>query len=181
MELTDEMIVCEIISGHKEQFRILVERHERAVRGLGMSFFHNPEESADFAQEVFLKAFRNLKQFEAKSRFSTWLYRVAWTTGLNSVNRKKEFTSLADYDSESFYPTPEGEFIREVVRNAVKKAVSELPDKFRVCIDLFFFYDRTYEEIELITGFPVNTVKSHVFRAKKLLREKLAVYVDEKL
>ena len=53
------------------------------------------------------------------------------------------------------------------------QAVQELPGKYRICIDLFFFYDRSIKEIGAITGFPENTVKSHVFRAKKLLRERL--------
>jgi RNA polymerase sigma-70 factor (ECF subfamily) len=48
-----------------------------------------------------------------------------------------------------------------------------LPEKYRVCVDLYFFYDCSIKEIEVITGFPENTVKSHVYRAKKLLREKL--------
>jgi RNA polymerase sigma-70 factor (ECF subfamily) len=80
---------------------------------------------------------------------------------------------LADTDCESIYATPEDAQIKEAIKSAVRQAVSELPEKFRVCIDLFFFYGRSYDEIEIITGFPVNTVKSHVFRAKKLLREKL--------
>ena len=52
-------------------------------------------------------------------------------------------------------------------------SMQELPERYRVCVDMFFFYDRSYQEIETITGFPVNTIKSHVFRAKKILREKL--------
>jgi RNA polymerase sigma-70 factor (ECF subfamily) len=52
--------------------------------------------------------------------------------------------------------------------------VAELPEKYRVCVDLYFFYDRSVREIGEITGFPENTVKSHVYRAKKILREKLS-------
>jgi len=63
--------------------------------------------------------------------------------------------------------------IRQAAREAVLASLRELPERYRVCIDMFFFYDCSYREIEEITGFPVNTVKSHVFRAKKLLREKL--------
>jgi RNA polymerase sigma-70 factor (ECF subfamily) len=59
------------------------------------------------------------------------------------------------------------------MREAVLTAVMELPERYRICVDLFFFYDRSYQEIEAITGYPVNTIKSHVFRAKKLLRAKL--------
>jgi RNA polymerase sigma-70 factor (ECF subfamily) len=171
--LSDETIAAQVVAGQRELFRFLVYRHERAVKGFGFSFFYNATDAADFAQDVFLKAFHKLDQFKGNARFSTWLYRIAYTTAINKLNRRREYQSLADNEFESAYETPEDAHIKEAVRKTVRQAVSELPDKYRVCIDLFFFYDRSYEEIETITGFPVNTVKSHVFRAKKLLREKL--------
>jgi RNA polymerase sigma-70 factor (ECF subfamily) len=173
-DLDDNLIVKKVISGQRELCRFLVDRHQREVNALGISFLRNREDAADFTQEVFLKAFRNLRQFEGTARFSTWLYRIAYNTALNNVNRRKEYLSLAEnYDAESALLTPEEESVKSVVRQAVRQAVQELPEKYRSCIDLFFFYDRSYEEIETITAYPVNTIKSYVFRAKKILREKL--------
>jgi RNA polymerase sigma-70 factor (ECF subfamily) len=171
----DLLIVSQVVSGHKDLFRLLVRRYEKAVYGMGLSFFRNVEDASDFVQNVFLKVFRSLSQFGGKSRFSTWLYKVAYNTAVNEVNRKKEYRSLADEnmieccDGE----TPERTLIRSAAREAVQKALMELPGRYRVCVDLFFFYERSYQEIEDITGYPVNTIKSHVFRAKKLLRQKL--------
>ncbi|MDR1029584.1 MAG: sigma-70 family RNA polymerase sigma factor [Treponema sp.] len=177
-DFDDQMIVAEVVSGQKELFRLLVNRHEKPVYRMGLSFFHNTEDAADFTQEVFLKVFRNLVSFEGRCRFSTWLYRVAYNTAVNSVVRKKEYQSLAEDPSSPEYAqdgdTPEHTLFRQVVQEAVWEAVKELPERYRICVDLFFFYDRSYQEIEAITGYPVNTIKSHVFRAKKLLREKLA-------
>jgi RNA polymerase sigma-70 factor (ECF subfamily) len=141
-----------------------------------MSFFRNIEDAADFTQEVFLKAYRNLSCFEGRSRFSTWLYKIAYNTAVNNVTRKKEFQSLAEEDQVIDGDTPERSLLRAAAREAVLGAVKELPDRYQICVDLFFFYDRSYQEIEMITGFPVNTIKSHVFRAKKLLRDKLEDY-----
>jgi RNA polymerase sigma-70 factor (ECF subfamily) len=169
----DEMIVARVVAGQKDRFRHLVKRHERAVYGMGMSFLRNGEDAADFAQEVFLKAYRNLPYFEGRSRFSTWLYKIAYNTAVNSVTRKKEYQSLAAEDQVIDGDTPERSLLRAAAREAVLDAVGGLPDRYRICVDLFFFYDRSYQEIEMITGFPVNTIKSHVFRAKKLLRDKL--------
>ncbi|GMO46671.1 MAG: sigma-70 family RNA polymerase sigma factor [Termitinemataceae bacterium] len=188
-ELSDEMILKQVVAGNKEIFRLLVEKHECAVKSLGYSFFHNSEETTDFVQEVFIKVFKSAAGFNYGCRFSTWLYRIAYTTALNKINRTKEYVSLADNDYENApqdcpwvsninQRTPEDLHIRQAIKEAVRQAVSELPEKFRVCIDLFFFYERSYEEIERITGMPVNTIKSHVFRAKKLLREKLKVFVE---
>ncbi|MDR1099291.1 MAG: sigma-70 family RNA polymerase sigma factor [Treponema sp.] len=169
----DRLIVSRIIAGQKELFRLLVERHERAVYGMGLSFFRNMEDAADFTQEVFLKSYRSLSRFEGRSRFSTWLYKIAYNTAVNGVRRQKEYRSLAEEETLKDEDTPERKLLRSAAREAVLEALTDLPARYRICVDLFFFYDRSYQEIELITGYPVNTIKSHVFRAKKLLRKKL--------
>jgi RNA polymerase sigma-70 factor (ECF subfamily) len=172
----DHLIVSQIVSGQKDLFRLLVQRYERAVYGMGISFFRNNEDASDFTQDVFLKAYRSLSRFEGRSRFSTWLYKIAYNAAINGVNRGKEYLSLAEDEADRFAAngdTPERALLRNAAKEAVREALKELPERFRICIDLFFFYDRSYQEIEAITGIPVNTIKSHVFRAKKLLREKL--------
>jgi len=175
-DFSDQLIVNQVITGQKDLFRLLVQRHEKAVYSMGLGFFRNKEDSCDFTQEVFLKAYRNLSSFEGRSRFSTWLYRIAYNTAVNEVNRRREYFSLAEEDVNRLIntdDTPEQAMIRNAAREAVRSAIKELPRRFALCIDLFFFYDRSYQEIETITGIPVNTIKSHVFRAKILLREKL--------
>ena len=181
IEINDQLIVSQVVSGQKDLFRLLVRQHEKAVYGMGLSFFRNPDDASDFTQEVFLKAYRSLSRFEGRSRFSTWLYKIAYNTALNEVNRRKEYQSLAEEDTDKLLgsgETPERLALRNAAREAVHAAITELPERFRICIDLFFFYDRSYQEIEAITGIPVNTIKSHVFRAKILLKEKLEVFSE---
>jgi len=175
-EFNEQLIVSQVVSGQKELFRLLMRQHEKAVYGMGLSFFRNPEDASDFAQDVFLKAYRSLSRFEGRSRFSTWLYKIAYNTALNEVNRRKEYNSLAEEDTDKIAnhgDTPERQSLRNAAKESVRSAIKELPERFRICVDLFFFYDRSYQEIEVITGIPVNTIKSHVFRAKIILREKL--------
>jgi RNA polymerase sigma-70 factor (ECF subfamily) len=170
----DRLILEQILAGQKELFRLLVKRHEQQVYGMGMSFFRNMEDASDFTQEVFFKVYRSLSQFEGRARFSTWLYKIAYNTAVNCVKRSKEdYRSLSEDETAPDEDTPERRMLRKVLREAVLEAVTELPPKYRVCVDLFFFYDRSLKEIEAITGYPVNTIKSHVHRAKKLLRNKL--------
>jgi RNA polymerase sigma-70 factor (ECF subfamily) len=169
----DRFIAGRVAAGEKELFRYLVKRHQKAVYNMGRGFFRNKEDASDFVQEVFLKVFRSLPLFEGRSRFSTWLYKIAYNTAVNGVNRRRDYHSLAE-DSEAVeWDTPERKLVRDASRKAVLVAVTELPERYRVCVDMYFFYGRSYQEIEVITGFPVNTIKSHVFRAKKLLRERL--------
>jgi len=172
----DKIIIAQIISGQKELFRLLIKRHEKAVYGMGMSFFRNSEDASDFTQDVFLKVFQNLTQFEGRSRFSTWLYKIAYNNAINNITRRKDYNSLAENEIIIVNDNPERKLLRNLAKEAVLEAVKELPERFRLCVDMFFFYDRSYQEIEIITGFPINTIKSHVFRAKKILRDKLADY-----
>ncbi|MDR2072366.1 MAG: sigma-70 family RNA polymerase sigma factor [Spirochaetaceae bacterium] len=168
----EALLVTQILSGQRELFRLLIRRYQRQIHAMGLSFFRNREDAADFVQDVLLKCYRNLGSFKGRARFSTWLYRIAYNTAINSINRRREYQSLAEEPLAE--ENPETEILRKAAREAVKEAVAELPEKYRVCIDLFFFYDRSVREIEEITGFPENTVKSHVFRAKKLLRKNLS-------
>lgn len=169
----DNLLVALASDGDGEAFAVLVRRHQRAVYALGLGFFKNGEDAGDFVQDVFIKAFRNLRSFRGKSKFSTWLYRIAYNTAINAVKRRREYLSLAEENEIPDFDDPERQALKEATRSAVAEAVAELPERYRICVDLFFFFDRSYPEIEAITGFPVNTIKSHVFRAKAMLREKL--------
>ena len=69
---------------------------------------------------------------------------------------------------------PEEKHLREMTAQVIRESISELPEKFSICLIFYFYYDMSYNEISIITDLPVNTIKSHVFRAKKILRDKLS-------
>ncbi len=176
----DLALIKQTLKGSSQAFAELMCLYKKRVEALGMSFFHNATDTEDFVQDVFIKAFKNLNSFKGKSRFSTWLTRIAYTTAVNlSQSKSKKVTyPISDYDTNSEFfayrgKTPEEAQIYKSTLEAVSEAVKELPANYAVCLDLYFFHDFSYEEISTITDFPVNTIKSHVFRAKKILREKL--------
>lgn len=170
----DFNLVKSVLNGNKSSFAKLMSFYKRRVFIFGKSFFHNDSDSEDFVQDVFLKVYLHLDSFKDKSMFSTWLMKIAWTTAINSVQRKKEYLPISDenilLDTDS---TPEEKQIRQVTQEAIQQAIKELPEKYAICIDMYFSYDISYQEISEITDFPVNTIKSHIFRAKKILRDKL--------
>lgn len=170
----DSALVQSALSGNTSSFARLMSLYKTRIFYFGKSFFHNDADSEDFVQDVFLKVFMHLDSFKGISQFSTWLMRIAWTTAVNAVNRRKEYLPIADetaiLDNDS---TPEEQQIKKLTGEAVRQAIAELPEKYAVCIEMYFFYDIPYQEISEITEFPVNTIKSHIFRAKKILREKL--------
>ncbi len=174
-EDAEDWSLCkETLAGNSGAFTVLAERYRKRIFGLGYSFFKNPDDAEDFVQDVLVKLYVSLGSFRGESKFSTWMMRIAYNTAINSVKRRREYTSIAD-DFEIIDPgqSPEDELMRRSSRDAIRKALGTLPDKYRACVDMYFFYDMPYADISEVTGLPVNTIKSHVFRAKKLLRERL--------
>ena len=176
----DSFLIQKTLDGKKDAFAQLMAMHQKRVEAVGYSFFRNRTDVEDFTQEVFLKAYKNLTTFRYESRFSTWLTSIAYTTALNSKRRTKESESLADEELiESAYLTPEEAEIRKITAQAVRQAVQDLPEQYYHCLNLYFFHDLSYSEISVITDLPVNTIKSHIFRAKKILRQKLKSYTEQ--
>lgn len=170
----EEILVRSATGGNSQAFAELVKRYHRRVSALGMSFFKNSADTEDFVQDVFIKVYTKLKDFRGESRFSTWLLRIGYTTAINSIKRRKEYLPLGDetllWDQDY---TPEEMQMRRLTIETVRESITELPERFAVCLDMYFFYDMAYGDICEITGLPLNTVKSHIFRAKKMLKEKL--------
>ena len=170
----DEFLVKSALQGDSGAFEILMEFYRKRVTALGMSFFKNPDDTDDFVQEVFVKVYIHLASFNFKSSFATWVTKIAYNQAISSINRRKEYYSIADENIlEAKNLTPEEEQIHKLTLETIRESVQNLPDNYSACIEMFFFHGLSHEEISEITGFPVNTIKSHIFRAKKLLAEKL--------
>ena len=172
--MQDRLLCKAVLAGNTEAFSLIAAKYQKRVYSLGMSFFKNHDDSEDFVQDIMLKTFSALPKFRGESSFSTWLMRIAYNSAINSVKRKREFVSaFDDFEIKTNDLTPEERQIQNCVKNAIRRAVSGLPEKYRICIDLYFFYDMPYADIESVTGIPVNTIKSHIFRSKKILKTEL--------
>lgn len=170
----DSELVKTALDGDSKSFARLMTLYKKRVEAMGMSFFKNVTDTEDFIQEVFLKAYTKLSTFRGESLFSTWLTRIAYNIAVNSIKRRDEYVPLTDETIlEDHSDTPEEAQIRKLTCEAIREAVNELPKQYAVCLDMYFFYDISHAEISNITGLPVNTIKSHIFRAKKILRDKL--------
>ena len=169
----DEVLVAMVLDGRTDAFAELTRRHQRRVLRIGYGFFRNSEDAADFAQDVMLKAYTALASFRGASKFSTWLTRIAYNAAINEVRRRPRYDPLEFDPVDVRELTPEDRHLREETMAALRRAMEDLPAKYAVCLDLYFYLGMKYGEISEATGFPVNTIKSHVFRAKRDLREAL--------
>lgn len=172
--LQDYEVCKAVLNGNTQAFAVLVAQYQKRVYMLGLSFFDNTDDCEDFVQDVMLKAYSALGTFRAEAPFATWLMRIAYNTAINSTKKRRSYTSLADgTEIEYRGDNPEEKHLNECIILSVREAVNSLPDNYRICIDLYFFYDMSYTDIAAVTELPLNTIKSHIFRAKKILREYL--------
>lgn len=172
-ELDDDVLVARASKGNDNAaFAELVRRHQGKVRGLLLRLTNNATLADDLAQEVFLRAYRGLVGFEGRSRFSTWLYRIAYNVFLNHRTRTREHGSLPD-DYEIHVSAPEGDLSpqRYDLRRDLAEAITRLPDRYRAVVTLYYLQDVSYPEIAEVLDLPLGTVKTHLHRAKKLLRD----------
>ena len=160
--------------GDNAAFAELVRRHQGKVRGLLLRLTANATVADDLAQEVFLRAYRGLVGFEGRSRFSTWLYRIAYNVFLNHRTRTRELAALPQ-GFESRAAAPDGELSPERcdMRRDLAGAIAALPERYRAVVTLYYLEDVSYPEIAEVLELPLGTVKTHLHRAKKLLRSHL--------
>lgn len=173
-EADDGALVAAALGGAAEAFGTLVERYERAVYNLCLRTLRDPEEARDAAQEAFFKAFRSLRTFKPGAKFSTWIFSIAYHACCDRLDRRKRFSDAEL--PERADPAPGPALLAEQRDEAreLRAAIDTLPEKYRTVITLYHLQGRQYEEIARVLDVPLGTVKTHLFRAKELLRKRLA-------
>jgi len=179
----DFEIVARVRDGETDAFEELVRKHGRRVYRSLLAIVGSAEEAEDALQDAFLKAFQHLPDFAGRSRFSTWLVRIAINTGLQRVRSRKEFDSL-DEEREEFRPrniqpwsdSPEEFYSREELRRLVEREVMKLPAKYRVALMLRDLEELPTEEAAAVLGLSIPGLKARVLRGRLMLRESMIPY-----
>ena len=182
----DFEIVERVRNGETDAFEELVRKHGRRVYRSLVGILGSAEEAEDALQDAFLKAFQHLPNFEARSRFSTWLVRIAINTGLQRLRSRKEVDSL-DEEAEEFRPrniqawtdTPEEFYSREELRRLVEKEVMKLPLKYRVALVLRDLEELSTEEAAAALGLSIPGLKARILRGRLMLRESMVPYFSK--
>jgi len=177
---SDEYIVRQVQKGDVELYSLIVDRYKNKIYSIGMRFFYDRDDSDDFTQEVFLKAFRKIESFREIALFKYWLVKLAYNHAINT--KKKGISDSIEINCEeiqSEYELPEKKHIYGEIKRILAEEINRLPERYRICIDFYFFLGLKYNEISEITGYPVNTIKSDVLRAKNILRQKLKGTIAE--
>jgi len=170
----DGDLVAMTLQGNSEAFATLVERYDRAVYHLSYRMLHNVEDARDATQEAFFKAFRSLRTFRTGAKFSTWIFSIAYHACCDRLSRRKRYSDAELPERADEAPGPAAVAESRDESRRLREAIDALPDKYRTVITLYHLQGRQYEEIAKVLELPMGTVKTHLFRAKELLRKRLA-------
>lgn len=176
-ELSESELVRQSLLGNIEAFGTLVQRHQRSVFNVCYRMLGERGLAEDLTQDTFIRAHQRLETFDIKRPFGPWIRRIATNLCLNHLKRKQPI--LQPLEDELTISTPGGTTNPERVqiqreqRQTIRQALAELPPHYRAVIELRHFQDMNYQEISETLNLPINTAKSHLFRARKLLAEKL--------
>jgi len=172
------LIDC-IVSGQSSQFEILVGNYQQRIYATLLGMLGSPQDAEDVTQETFITAFRKLDQFERRSSFYTWLYRIAFNAAIDLQRRKKraknqfvgsnnvDITQAADLHAESAASV----VIAKETVTQVQLALSRLDEERRNIIVLRDLQGVDYAEIASMLDIPIGTVRSRLHRARIELRE----------
>jgi RNA polymerase sigma-70 factor (ECF subfamily) len=172
--LEDGALVAATLGGRSDAFEELVARYERAVYHLSLKTLRDAEEAKDATQEAFFKAYRGLGTFRPGARFSTWLFSIAYHACCDRIARRKRYTDAELPERADPAPGPEAATIARDEAEMLRTAIDELPERYRIAITLYHLQGKQYEEIAKVLDLPMGTVKTHLFRAKEILRRRLA-------
>jgi RNA polymerase sigma-70 factor, ECF subfamily len=174
-ELDEPALVAACLTGQREAFDVIVERHRRTVYQLCYRFVGNHEDASDLAQDVFVRAYRGLQRFRGQSSLGTWLYRIGVNVCLNRVSVKQPFTEPIDARPHRDHRAvdPAVELLRGEKAAQVRAAIAQLPRKQRATVILRVYHELSHQEIAGVLGSSVGAVKANFFHAlgnlKKLL------------
>lgn len=181
----EKEVVTRILNGDMRAFELLVKQYEKLVFYVIHRLVKEQQAAEDICQEVFIKVYNSLMRFNFQSKLSTWIARIAYLTSINYLRKyNREKASEYPDDIENYHftvATPEQLLTKKDTVNYVEQLILQLPEKYRTVLTLYHLNEFSGPEIEEITGMPEGTVKSYLFRARKLLKEKLEVYLKNEL
>jgi RNA polymerase sigma-70 factor, ECF subfamily len=180
----DEAIVAAVLAGDPDAYRILVDREAPAVVRACLRVLGDLQEAEDVAQEAFVTAYRALASWRADGPFGAWLARIAVRLAIRQARRRRSVAWIRPTDASGGLELddqsiaiaagpsvdPEGHALRGEQARRVRTAVADLDEPYREVVALRFFADRSLDEIAVITGRPLGTVKTHLRRGLLRLR-----------
>ncbi|MDZ4798852.1 MAG: sigma-70 family RNA polymerase sigma factor [Bryobacteraceae bacterium] len=173
-EVEDRDLIEQARRDNVEAYNLLVSRWEKRIYNYLLRLVKNREDALDLSQDVFLKAYQNLRKLEDPSRFAPWLYRIAHNEAYSALRKNRPETDLEDAEFEPWLePGPSRRMLPIETSIAVERALKTLSDDQREAVVLKIYQGFKFEEMAVILGCPVSTAKSRLYTALDLLKTTL--------
>ncbi len=174
---TDEELVRLVLDNKTEVFGVLASRYEKKLLRYGRKFLYNYENIEDAVQNVFIKAYVNIRGFDVKKKFSSWIYRIAHNEFINLVKKNKK-EPLLFFDPDTIFSfAGKNNLLKEIEREEEKEEIEEhlnkLKVKYREPLVLYYFEEKDYYEISDILKIPVSTVGTRLKRGRNEIKKLL--------
>lgn len=169
--LSDEKLVGFIREKDKEVYAEIIKRYQTKLLRYVIYLINDEDKAADVVQDTFIKAYINLKGFDVKKTFSSWIYRIAHNEAINIIKKDKQNLPLdetIDFESEI---NLEDDFIKKELQRHAQKCLKQIPLIYREPLTLYFLEEKSYEEISDILRLPMGTVGTRINRAKALMKK----------
>jgi len=170
---TDRDLLVRAMRGESDAFGELVTRYQTNVFNVCYRILHERGESEDLAQETFMRAYDRLHTFDLEREFGPWVRRIAANLCLNHLESQKSTAPLDEGRDADQSQRPERQVEVKERSEQIREALASLPAQYRVVVELRHYQEMSYDEIASELKIPLSDVKSHLFRARKLLAEKL--------
>ena len=173
-----EELVERAKAGDVEAFEVLTSEHQKYIYNVILRIIFDREEALDLTQETLLKAYLNIKKFKENSSFRTWLYRIAVNSAIDYLRKRNversNFRKIEEFENEvKDFETPEEVVDKKLTAEIVMKEINKLPIDYKVVLILRDIEGLNYEEISKIMNLNLGTVKSRLWRARNLLKERI--------
>ena len=183
----DRVLVENALIGNIEAFETLVLRHQTQIVNYAAAVMRDKNDAEDVAQQTFLRAYRALTKFRGESTFKTWLYRIATNVALTYLSRRDREKRMRNHSLDDDTSSVRASTIPShgvdtettvILRDAIDRALARLPNDLRIAVILRDVAGLDYKDIAKITGRPIGTVESRIFRGRQRLRSLLRPTVN---
>jgi RNA polymerase sigma-70 factor (ECF subfamily) len=186
-EIAEDALVAQAKSGRMEAYTELVRRVQVKIYNTIFGMTRNHEDADDLTQDTFMYAYKALGHFKEKSSFYTWVYRIAVNLTLNNLKKKGREKGWEDFEDnaavlekeEYAALSPEGDSLKREFREKLEQAVKSLAPAYKAAFTLVVLQEMSHGRAAEILGVSENTVSWRMFKARKMLQEKLKPYLDE--
>ena len=170
----DDYYIMKILEGDSNSFGIILERYQNMVFALALKMLKHREESEEVSQDTFIKVYKSLSKFNGESKFSTWIYRIAYNTCLDRIKKNSKFNNDVEINDVTANEIFQTENVFDSLENKersiiIKECMDKLPEEERVIMHLFYFEELSLKEIVEIVSMTEGNVKVKLFRARKKL------------